>query len=141
MQIWNETKLVAAALMSSDKRNLLFRADRTRRPTGTFSELDTKNGEWHELSELCEWNELGELSEWSEWSKLSELCEVNLISRVSLVEDIGCGAVEIHFQDVAWCDIGCIEKFQDVTCVILDVTLLDTENRKRYRQGNLHRFT
>ena len=62
------------------------------------------------------------------------------MSTVSLAEGIARGTVEINFQDFHGM-VGCIENFQDVTRVIHDVTLLDTENRKRHRQGNLHRFT
>ena len=48
------------------------------------------------------------------------------MSRLSLVEGIACGVVEINFQDLHGV-IGCIENFQDVTYVIYDVTLLDTQ--------------
>ena len=55
------------------------------------------------------------------------------MSRLSLVEGIACGVYGgDKFSGFAWCD-RLDRDFQDVTCVIHDVTLLDTENRKRYR--------
>ena len=75
------------------------------------------NSEWSELGELSEWGALGEWSELGEWR---ELCEVNRSSRVSLAQGI---------LRAAWC----LKKFQYIICVIHDVTLLDTENRKRHR--------
>ena len=82
--------------------------------TGALSEFnlfDTKNREWRE---------------WVSW-----VSTMSCVSGVSLAEGIVHGAVKINCP-VAWCN-RLHREIQDIIRVIHDVTLLNTENRKRHR--------